>query len=212
VVVGIIDIPAARVLVDLVEDLLVVGIGMDRRHQPALDADRVVEHLGEGRQAIGGAAGVGDDDVILGQLVVIDAKHHGQIDFLARSRYQHPLGAGIKVLLAARTVGEKAGAFERDVDAIGLVRQIGGVALGSHMDALAIDDQVIAIDFDRTRERPMHRIALEQQGVCLGIGQIVDRNQFQPAIGPLDDGARDIAADAPETVDCNLGRHDENSS
>jgi hypothetical protein len=51
-------------LVDLVEDLLVVGIGVDRGHQPAFDADRVVQHLGERREAVGGARGVRDDLVI----------------------------------------------------------------------------------------------------------------------------------------------------
>jgi hypothetical protein len=50
----------------------------------------------------------------------------------------------------------------------------------------------------------MHTVALEQQGIGLGIGEVVDRDQFKPAIGALEDGARDIAPDASETVDCNL--------
>ena len=90
---------AARVLVDLVEDLLVVGIGVDRRHQAALDADRIVQHLGERREAVGRAAGVRDDRVLGGELVVVDAEHDRQVDFLGRGRDQHPLGAGIEVLL-----------------------------------------------------------------------------------------------------------------
>jgi hypothetical protein len=51
-----------------------------------------------------------------------------------------------------RLVGENAGAFQRDVDAVGGVRQLGGVALGGHlMDALAVDDQIVAINLDRRR-------------------------------------------------------------
>jgi hypothetical protein len=46
-------------------------------------------------------------------------------------------------------VGEEAGAFERDVDAVGGVRQVGGIALGGDMDALAVDDEIVAINFDR---------------------------------------------------------------
>ena len=46
-----------------VEEVLVVGVGVDRRHQPLLDAERVVEHLGDRRQAVGRARGVGDDVV-----------------------------------------------------------------------------------------------------------------------------------------------------
>jgi hypothetical protein len=74
---------AAHVGVDLVEDLLVVGVGVDGGHQPALDADRVVQHLGDRRQAVGGAAGVGDDRVLGGQLVVVDAIDDGQVAPLA---------------------------------------------------------------------------------------------------------------------------------
>src|SRR3546814_13054511 len=37
---------AAQILVDLIEDLLIVGVGVDRKHQPALDPERVVEPLG----------------------------------------------------------------------------------------------------------------------------------------------------------------------
>jgi hypothetical protein len=96
VVVGIMDIAAARARrgssVDLVEDLLVVGVGVDRGHQPALDADRIVEHLGHGREAVGGARRVGDDLVIGGQLVVVDAIDDGQVDALA--------GAEIRTRLA----------------------------------------------------------------------------------------------------------------
>ena len=142
-----------------------------------------------------------------GKLVVVDAEHHRQIDFLARCRNQHPLGPGIEMLLPAGAVGEEAGAFERNVDAVGGVGQIGRIALGGDMDSAAIDDQIIAINFDRAAERTVDRIALEQPGIGLGIRQIVDRNQFEPAVRTLDDRARDIAPDAPETVDCNLDRH-----
>src|ERR1041384_6646909 len=60
VVVGIIDRAGARarptqVGVRQVEDLLVVGVRVDRRHQPGHDAEALVQHLGDGRQAVGGA-------------------------------------------------------------------------------------------------------------------------------------------------------------
>src|SRR3546814_8121067 len=58
----------------------------------------------------------------------------------------------------------------------------------------------------------MDRIALEQQCVGLGIGQIVDRDQFKPAIGTFQDGPGDKAANAPEAVDCNFHRSEEHTS
>src|SRR3546814_8385037 len=53
----------------------------------------------------------------------------------------------------------------------------------------------------------MDAVALEQQRVRLGIGQVVDRDQFQPAVGAFEDGARHEATDASETVDCDFHCH-----
>ena len=55
---------APHVLVRLVEDALVVGVGVDRRHEARLDADEVVQDLGDGREAVGRARGVRDDLVV----------------------------------------------------------------------------------------------------------------------------------------------------
>src|SRR3546814_1914109 len=90
---------------------------MDRGHQPALDAERVVEHLGHRREAVGRAASVRDELVIAGQLVVVDAINDGQVDALRRRRDQHALGASRQMLARAFGIGEEARAFERDVDA-----------------------------------------------------------------------------------------------
>ena len=43
---------AAQVGMDLVQDLLIVGVGVNRGHEAALDADAVVQHLGDGSEAV----------------------------------------------------------------------------------------------------------------------------------------------------------------
>ncbi len=126
--VGIIDSAAARAAVEIlvhgVERRLVAGIGVDRGHEAVLDADRVVEHLGDRREAVGGAGGVGDDLVVLGQLVVVDAVDDGEVGAVGRRRDQHALGAGGQMRRGLVLGGEDAGAFERDVDAEVLPRQL----------------------------------------------------------------------------------------
>ena len=109
------------------------------------------------------------------------------------------------MLLGAVAVREEAGAFERDVDAVGGVRQIGRVALGGDVDALAVDDDVVAVGRHLARELAVDAVVLEQPGIGLGVGEVVDADQLEPAIGPLEDRARDEAADAAEAVDCNFG-------
>ncbi len=190
---------------DLVEDLLVVGIGVDRGHQAAFDPDRIVQHLCDRRQAVGGARRVGDDRVPGLQLVVVDAVHDGQVDALGGCRDQHLLRARIDMLLRAFAIGEEAGAFQHQFDAVFGVGQLGGIALGSDLDPLTVDDQVIALCRDFTRIAAMHAVAAEQPGVRLGVRQVVDGDEFQPAIGPFEDRARHQTTDASEPVDCNLG-------
>src|SRR5437016_5251605 len=64
VVVGMIDRYAARapqILVRQIEQLLVVGVRVHRRHQAALDGEVVVQHFRYRRKAVGRARGIRDD-------------------------------------------------------------------------------------------------------------------------------------------------------
>ena len=67
------------ILMQRVHGALVAGIGVHRRHVAVLDADRLVQHLRHRSEAIGGAGGVGDDVVLLRELVVVDAIDDGEV-------------------------------------------------------------------------------------------------------------------------------------
>ena len=84
-----------------------------------------LQHLGDRREAVGGAGGVGDDEVVLRQLVVVDAVDDRQVGAVGRSRDDDALGAGREVGGGLVARGEDAGALEGDVDAEVLVRQLG---------------------------------------------------------------------------------------
>jgi hypothetical protein len=85
------------------------------------------------------------------------------------------------------------------------VRQLGRVALGGDADALAVDDHVVALGADLAGEFAVDAVALEQHGVRLGVGEVVDRDQLEVMVVALEDGAGDEAADAAETVDGDFG-------
>ena len=53
----------AGVAVGAVDQVLVAGVGVDRVHEALLDAEGVVEHLDHRHEAVGGARGVGHDQV-----------------------------------------------------------------------------------------------------------------------------------------------------
>ena len=100
-----------------IERRLVAGIGVDRSHETGLDADHFVQHFCDGREAIGGAGTVGDDEMILGQRRVVDAVDDGGIGAIRRRRHQHALGAGGQMRRGLGLGAENAGAFQCDVDA-----------------------------------------------------------------------------------------------
>ena len=140
-----------------------------------------------------------------GELVVVYAIDDGQVDALGRGRDQDAAGAGVDMFLSALSISEEAGAFQRDLDAVRLVRKVGGVALGSDLDALAIDDDRIAFGLHVAGELAVDAVVLEQPRIGLGVGEVVDADKLKPAVGTLEDRAGDQAADAAKSVDGDFG-------
>ena len=109
---------SAHVLVDQVEEVLVVGVGVHSRHEALFDPEGVVEDLDHGYEAVRRAACVGDDPVNGGvEGVVVDTHHEGAVDIGRRGGDDDPLGAGVDVGDCLFAVGEDAGRLDHDVDA-----------------------------------------------------------------------------------------------
>ena len=136
---------------------------------------------------------------------MVDAVDDGQVDILTRRGNQHLLGARVDMLLAAVAVGEEAGAFENQFDAVGGVRQVCRILFLGDVDALAVDEDAAAVGLHVARKFAMNAVMLEQPGVGLGVGEVVDADEIEPAIGPLQDRSGDQAADAAESVDGDFG-------
>ena len=132
---------------------------------------------------------------------MVDAVDNGEVRAFGRGRNQDPLRAGIEMLLPAFAISKETGAFQRDFDAQFGMRKLGRIALRGNPDPLSIDDHRVAFGAHFARERPVNAVALEQHGIGFGVGQVVDRDQFQVVIIALKDGAGDEAADAAETID-----------
>src|SRR5204862_37117 len=91
------------------------GDGVDGRHEAFFEAEGVLDDLGDGGEAVGGAGGVGDDRVPGGVVPgVVDAHAEGGNRFggLRRRGDDDALGAGREVLAGAFGVGEEAGGLE----------------------------------------------------------------------------------------------------
>ncbi len=190
-----------------VQRRLVARIGVDRRHEALFDADGLVEDLGDRCKAVGRARSVGDDLVVLGQLVVVDAIDDGQVGAVGRSRNDDALGAGFQMHGGLVTRGEDAGAFERDVDAFGSPWQFGRVADGVNLDRAVAHIDRVASDLHFLGETAMHAVVAQQMRIGFDRAEVVDRHDLNIGAARLDDGAKNVAADAAKTVDCDANCH-----
>ena len=130
----------AQVAVGAVEQLLVPGEGMDGRHQPAGDAERVVQHRQHRSQAVRRAGGGRDDVVAVGVVVaVVHADDDGEVLVAGGRRDQHLAGAGPEVGDGVVAVGEPAGGLDHDVDVEGVPGAEERVRLGRDPHRLTVE-------------------------------------------------------------------------
>src|SRR5690606_18294935 len=108
-------------------------------------------------------------------------------------------------LLLAR---EEPRALEDDVDAELAPRQLRRIALGADADAVAVDDERIAVHADLVRERAVRRVETGQVRVGLRVAEIVDRDD-RNVLAPLAlvESAQNVAADPAIAIDGDLDGH-----
>ena len=120
-----------------------------------------------------------------------------------RSRDDDLLGTGGDVLGGILRLGEATGGLDHDVDTELAPGEVRGVALLEHADGLAVDDDLLAVEFDGGVEAAGDGVVLEQVSEGLVIGEVVDRDDLE--VTPLRQCcAEEVAADAAEPVDPNL--------
>ena len=140
--------------------------GVDGGHEALLDAKVLMNDLGEGGEAIGGARGVGHNigGAIVGR--VVDAHHkHGGVG--RGGGDDDLLGAASEMGRGLLDGSEDAGGLAHDLGAGRAPANVGGVALGVELDALVADDEAVAVDDDLSRVGAVDGIVLELVGgVC----------------------------------------------
>lgn len=117
-------------------------------HETLLDTEVVIDDLGEGCQAVGGARGVGHDLDVFGVALVVHAHHeHGGV--VGRgSREDDLLGTTDEVLGGAFLLEEFASGLNDVISAGGTPLNLGGVKLVGDGDGLAINVQLAVLDDD----------------------------------------------------------------
>jgi len=130
-----------------VNGLLGGGGGVDGGHETFLNSELVVEDLGDGSQAVGGAGGVGDDVHVLGILLLVDTHHeHGGIG--GGGGDDDLLGTTFVVSICLIEGGEDASRFD-DVFSTSAAPGDGfRLHLVEDLDLVSVDNEVIAFSVD----------------------------------------------------------------
>ncbi len=158
---------------------------MDGAHDTGDDRSIIVEGFRHGSEAVGGAGCSGDDLVIGGQGLVVDAEDDGGKVVACGSRDDDFLRACVDVSLGLRFGSVETGAFKDDVDVEFAPRKLGSVRLGIDGDLFAIDGDGVLTGFDgvkiladATAETALSGV--EFQKICkhCRCGKVVDGNDF----------------------------------
>ena len=194
-----------------VQDHLVVGVGVNGGHESLVNAERIVQHLDYGGDAVGGAGCVGDD-VVVGRVIhrFVDTQDDGEVLTLGRGADDHLFGAAaVDVAAGLFGGGEQAGGLYDYLYAEVLPGDLGRVALGQDFDGPAVNRDGSVAGADVAGERAVVAVVLQQVGVCLGVGQVVDGYYLERVRVEVVDRLEYLAADASESVDaylyCHLG-------
>ena len=172
----------------------------------------VVQSLGHGSQAVGGAAGSGDDLVFRLQGVVVNIVNDGGQVVAGRSGDNDLLGAGFDMSHGLFLGGVETGALEHDVNTQLAPGALFGILDGVDGDLFAVNDDGILGRFDGVLVLAddaavalLGGVILEQVRQHGGAGQVVDRDDFV-ALG-TEHLTESKTADPSETINCNFHCH-----
>ena len=146
-----------------VDGLLRGGVRVDGGHQALLDAELVVDDLGQRREAVRGAGGVGDDvgAVVRGLVHAHDV--HGRV---GRGRRDDDLlGARLEVGVRLLEGLEHARGLDDVLGATLLPRDGRGVLLVVELDLLSVDDDAVALVADLAVESAVGRVIFQHVGL-----------------------------------------------
>ena len=137
--------------------------------------------------------------------VAVNAHDDGDVLVLGRRGDDDLLGARVKVRLGLRAVGEEAGGLDDDVDAQLAPGEVGGLALGEHLDRMAVGHEAVLGDLDRVEGAPVDGIVLEQVGHRRNVAEVVHCHNLD--LGIVHHRAERQAADATESVNAYFDCH-----
>ena len=179
---------------------------MNGGHQAFHDAELVIQDLGNGSQAVGGAGSVGDEGHVAGVLIQVDAAdEHGGV-ILGGSAHDDVLGTGVDVALAELLGQVLAGALANMLRTHGSPGNVLDLHRGEDGVLLAVDDQTAVISLDSAGELAVNRVILEHVSHVLGVHEgVVQSDDLNIVMSQ--GSAESETANAAKAIDTNFREH-----
>ncbi len=190
-----------------IEHRLIACIGMYGGHETMHEADTLVEYLRDRSQAVCGAGRVGNDRMILRQLVMVDAVNDGQVDIGAGGGNENLFRACLQMLGGGVALGEDACAFEGDIDTEVAPGQVGRVAFRGHLDRTAAEVDGVAVNRYSAGIAAMHAVILQKMGVGFDRTQVIDADNFDVRTARFINRPQDISSNPSKSVNCYTNSH-----
>lgn len=205
----------AEIVVDLIADTLVIGVGVDSGHETADNTEFVVEGLGDGGEAVSGAGSVGDAKVLVLELVSVDTADDGGIAVILGGNSDDDLlgtsldVAIITVLNTIRALAEDTGGFDNNIDVQGSPWEILGTAFLTKDNNEVFTDHDVTVRFTVLNglvELAEDRVPLQKVSEGLARSKIVDGNDLED-LGVLAEDTEDNTTNTTETVNSYTNDH-----
>jgi hypothetical protein len=108
-------------------------------HETFLNTPVVIDNLGDGSKAVGGARGVGDDGLVTRVLLIVYSVHIDGSVVLRRCRHDDLLGTAVDVELSLLLGEVDTSAVSNVLTAGGTPLNLGGILLLEDLDLLTVD-------------------------------------------------------------------------
>ena len=181
---------------------------MDGGHEALLNAEHLMDHIGQRRQAVGGTACVGNHLHIRAVELAVDSVHKGGGHLiLGGSGEDHALGAALEVTgcLLGGVVG--AGTLDDVFRAALGPGDHGGVILAEYPDLVAVDHQIAIQILHRPLKIAEHGVILQQVNHVVHIRLAQVDAAHVKLLGILHQDPQDHTTDTAKAVDANFNRH-----
>ena len=181
---------------------------MDGGEKTLIDAERLVKNLCNWCETVGGTASVRNDVVLCRiVLILVDAENDGDVFVLGGSRDDDLLHAVVAVVDSESSVGEESGGFDDDIDASRVPRNVRWISLSKNCDWLSVDDNVLFVGRYGAVKVAVRTVVFQQMGICSGIRQIVDGNNFDVVSMTLKDSSKRETTDSSKAVNSDAHWH-----